>query len=207
MGQVMIFGSNKTGSPEENVEIAADAGAVDAAVKDEVLTQPENPEKDDAALEQAKRNLQVSKMLTLRFGEVVSLLMRTPSYKHYTLADMEWVVVPPLLHDQILIAEARDDAQGIAMPVGAAFWARVCDEVDEKLSNNLDRSIRLHPNEWQGGEHLWLIDVVGAPQIVKGLMDQLGEKVFEGKGFKVRKRDKDGKRVVEVMGYGDEQLG
>ncbi len=195
----MIFGSNKASSPEKNVESSVDAGEAVQAAQDEVSAQPDNHKKDDAALEQAKRNLQASKMMALRFGEVVSLLMRTPSYKHYTLADMEWMVVPPLLHDQILIAEARDDAQGIAMPVGAAFWARVSDEVDEKLSNNLDRSIRLHPNEWQSGEHLWLIDVVGAPQIVKGLMDQLGEKVFEGKAFKVRKRGQDGKRTIKMI--------
>lgn len=150
-------------------------------------------------IDQAKRTLQASKVLAARFGEIVALLMRSPTHKHYTLADLEWMIVPPLLNNQLVVAEARSESKGLAIPVGLALWASVAADVDAKLSNNLDRPVRLHPNEWRSGDKLWLIDVVGTPQIVHGLMEQLSTTVFAGGPYKVRHRNKDGARSVRTI--------
>ncbi|MDA7946096.1 MAG: toxin-activating lysine-acyltransferase [Hyphomicrobiaceae bacterium] len=155
-----------------------------------------NGEGQQAAARQALQ----AKMVAAGFGEVVSVLMRSPHYKHYSLTDLEWLVVPPLLANQFTLAEARTKEGGIPAPVGVALWACVSDEVDKKLTENIDRPVRLRPDEWTSGDTLWLIDAVGAPEAVKAMVERMGEAVFEGRPFKLRARGNDGKVSVQTVG-------
>ena len=150
--------------------------------------------------EQAARQAIQAKMVAAGFGEIVSVLMRSPHYRHYSLTDLEWLVVPPLLAQQFTLAEARTKEGGIPAPVGVALWARVSDEVDKKLVDNLDRPVRLRPDEWTSGDTLWLIDVVGAPEAVKAMIERMSEAVFEGKPFKLRARGTDGQVSIQTIG-------
>lgn len=59
--------------------------------------------KEDLAKLQGLR----SKMVSASFGEIVTLLMRSPHYKHYSLSDLEWLVIPALLTNQFLVVEAQ----------------------------------------------------------------------------------------------------
>ncbi len=152
-----------------------------------------------SAEQAAARNALQAKMLAAGFGEIVSILMRSPHYRHYSLTDLEWLVVPPLLANQFTLAEARAKEGGIPAPVGVALWARVSDEVDKKLTDSIDGPVRLRPDEWTSGETLWLIDAVGAPEAVKAMVERMGEAVFEGKPFKLRARDKDGKISIQTI--------
>ncbi len=152
-----------------------------------------------AAGEEARARALRSKMMAAAFGEIVSVLMRSPHYKHYSLADLEWLVVPPLLANQFSLAEARAKESGFAAPVGIALWATVSEEVDRKLAEGLDRPVRLRPDEWRSGEILWLIDAIGAPKTVDALVEQLTKAAFAGKSFKIRSIDKDGKRAVKIV--------
>jgi hypothetical protein len=36
------------------------------------------------------------KLATANFGGAVSLFLRSPAHRHYTLADLEWCLIPPL---------------------------------------------------------------------------------------------------------------
>ncbi len=153
---------------------------------------------NDAAEEAARQAIQ-AKMMAAGFGEIVSVLMRSPHYRHYSLTDLEWLVVPPLLANQFTLAEARSKEGGIPAPIGVALWARVSDEVDKKLMDGIDRPVRLRPDEWTSGDTLWLIDAVGAPEAVKAMVERMGEAVFEGKPFKLRARGEDGKVGVQTV--------
>ncbi len=208
----MIFKSNKKPSPDDSQDSQSNTDAETEAEQTVSSESSSNGASNganaadeqqsaisEADLEQAKRNLQASKLLAARFGEIVGLLMCSPGYKHYSLADLEWMIVPPLLNNQIIIAEARSEEKGLSVPVGIGLWARVADDIHAKLSKELDRPVRLHPSEWKSGDNLWLIDVVGPPQIIQGMMAQLGSSVFEGKSFNVRHRDKDGKRSIRTI--------
>ena len=150
---------------------------------------------DEAARARAMR----SKLMAAAFGEIVSVLMRSPHYKHYSLTDLEWLVVPPLLNNQFSLAEAHSKEGGLMAPVGVALWASVSEEVDQKLTEGLNRPIRLRPDEWRSGEILWMIDAVGSPQTVNALLERLGSTVFLNKPFKLRAIDKEGKRAVKVV--------
>jgi cytolysin-activating lysine-acyltransferase len=121
------------------------------------------------------------------FTRVVSVLTRSPHYKHYkhyTLSDLEWLVVPPILTRQCAVMEAK--VNGRQVPVAAALWASVSEEVDRRLSGDLTVPIKLRPDEWRSGETLWLIDAVGDPKAIPLLLQQLGATTFKGNNVKMR---------------------
>lgn len=110
------------------------------------------------------------------FTRIVSILSRSPHYKHYALSDLEWLVMPPILTGQCAIMEAR--IGGKPAPVAVALWASVSEDVDKRLSANLTMPYRLRPDEWRSGEVLWLIDAIGEPKAVYHLLSQVRETSF-----------------------------
>jgi hemolysin-activating ACP:hemolysin acyltransferase len=120
----------------------------------------------------------------LTFTRIVSVLTRSPHYKHYTLSDLEWLVVPAILSGQCAVMEAK--LHGRQVPVAVALWASVSEEVDKRLSGNLAVPIKLRPDEWRSGENLWLINAVGDPKAVPLLLQQIGETTFKGSSVKMR---------------------
>jgi hemolysin-activating ACP:hemolysin acyltransferase len=139
---------------------------------------------------------------SVAFAQIVSVLMRSPRYRHYTLGDLEWLVVPALATGQWRVVGAQSKQNGVSFPVAVALWARVSAEVDKKLSENLQVPIRLRPDEWKSGDILWLVDAVGDPRIVPQLLKQLLETSFKGREAKVRAAGEDGKITVRRLGAG-----
>ena len=137
----------------------------------------------------------------LAFTQVVGVLMRSPHYRRYTLADLEWLVIPPLLTGQFRIGEVKPDKnQGAAMPVAVVLWASVSDEVDRRLMETEETSVQLKPEEWKSGDILWLVHAAGETRFVRHVVDQLTKTTFEGRQVKVLGRDKDGKSKIHVLG-------
>ena len=64
------------------------------------------------ASEELAKHKTRAKHISAAFGEIVSLLMRDPASKHHSLADLEWLVVPPLLAGQFSLAEAQSKSTG-----------------------------------------------------------------------------------------------
>jgi cytolysin-activating lysine-acyltransferase len=124
----------------------------------------------------------------LRFGaaftRIVSVLMRSIHYKHYSLSDLEWLVVPPVLAVQCAVLDAK--INGKPVPVALALWASVSEEVDRRLSENLTAPAKLRPDEWRSGEILWLIDAVGDAKAIPHLLRGLQETAFNERDVKVR---------------------
>lgn len=179
---------------ESEVVEGVNASEPEAIVSNDDVT--DNKSVDDPSL---KEGFMKSKMTAASFGEMVSFLMRSAHYKHYSLADLEWLLLPPIMHNQFLVIEARSKENGASMSVGLALWASVSEDVDKRLSENLDRPIKLRPDEWQSGEINWLVDVIGEEKIQKALYQKLTEKTFKGSFFKARVLDQDGKRSLKVF--------
>lgn len=148
----------------------------------------------------AKEGKAASARLLLRFGEVVSVLMRTPQFGRLPLTEVRALVVPPLISGQFLVAEAQSKSQGFITPVATALWAKVSKEVDQRLSQDLDKPIRLAPNEWKCGEIPWLIVLAGNPQAIAPMLKQFQETTLKGQPLKMRARDKNGKAIVRTFG-------
>ena len=150
--------------------------------------------------QQARRRAAIAVRHSLAFAQIVSILMRSSRHKHCSIADLEWLVLPPLLTGNFSIAEAKSSKNGVSVSVAVALWASVSSEVDKRLSANVDKPMRLRPSEWRSGDILWLIEAVGDPRIVPQFLKQLSETKFKGREVKVRSRAQDGTASVAKLG-------
>ena len=145
--------------------------------------------------EDARKRMNASKQMAAAFGEVVSLLMRSGSDKHHSLADLEWLVVPAIARGQYALAEAQSKETGATAPVGAVLWALVSQEVDKRLSD-ISAPVRLRPDEWRSGDIPWIVLATGDLKILGGLIQQLTHKAFNERAPRMRVRGADGKISV-----------
>lgn len=152
------------------------------------------------------------------FANIVAVLMRDPGFKNLRLAELEWLVLPPVLSGQWRLAQARTEQSGagsgtkpgstapesnLVVPVAVALWASVSPEIDERLSSNLDKPLHLRPNEWATGNSLWLIAIAGDRRAVPTFVKQLEATEFKGRRVKLRANGPDGKVVVKTLGQAD----
>ena len=134
----------------------------------------------------------------LAFTQIVGVLMSSSHYKKYTVADLEWLVIPPVLAGQFRIGEAKPK-EGITLPVAVVLWARVSAEVDKRLMETETLAVRLKPEEWTSGDILWLVHAAGETRFVRHVVEQLTKTTFKGRQVKVLSRDKDGKPKVHLL--------
>ena len=142
--------------------------------------------------QELERRAAASKRLLMSFGEIVSVMMRSPQFKTATLADVEQLVVPAVSTGQFLVAEAQSKETGFITPVSVALWATVSDEVDQRLASNPDAPIKLAAEEWRSGANPWLIALVGDRRPMNALLRRLHETTFKDRPLRVRTRGEDG---------------
>jgi len=136
----------------------------------------------------------------LAFTQAVGVLMRSPHYRKYTLADLEWLVIPPLVNGQFRIGEAKpDNNKGPSLPVAIVFWASVSPEVDKRLMEAKTAAPQLKPEEWKSGDIVWLVHAAGESRFVRFVVEQLTKTTFKGRQVKVLARDRDGNAKVHVL--------
>lgn len=155
--------------------------------------------------DEAKRRAAAAKQAAASFGEIVSLLMRSPTEKTHTLQDLEWLVAPAIVTGQFAVADAQSRETGAVMPVGAVLWANVSPEIDQQLSSNLDAPPRLRPQDWRSGDIPWIIMSIGDSRVVGGLLQQLSKSLFKDRPAKIRAKGADGKIVVGRLEIGPPQ--
>jgi hemolysin-activating ACP:hemolysin acyltransferase len=186
----------------ENKEQSEATESIDIAVPEAIETPEtsdqtsENKSSDDPSL---KEGFMKSKMTAASFGEMVSLLMRSAHYKHYSLADLEWLLLPPIMHNQFLVVEARSKENGASVPVGLALWASVSEEVNERLSENLDQPIKLRPDEWQSGEINWLVDMIGDDKMKQSMFQKIKSELPKKSILKFRAMNDQGQVIVKEI--------
>ena len=146
-----------------------------------------------------KKQEAASARLLFRLGEVVSVFMRAPEFRAVPLGDIRTLVIPPMSAGQFLVAETRSKPQGIITPVAAALWAKVSKEVDKRLSESLDKPVRLAPGEWKSGEIAWLVALAGHPRAITPLLKKFQETTLKGQPLKMRAKGKDGKTIVTTF--------
>lgn len=160
---------------------------------------------NQSALTPQVRKAMQSKLLAANFGNIVTVMMQTQQYKDTPLSQLRDVVVPAVLADQATIAEAYDKRSGYTVPVGFALWARVSDEVDQRLSQNPTKPIELKADEWRSGDNFWLVELVGPMRFVRQMVKGLDERVFKGQPVKFSSLDKDGNRSIELLKRANEK--
>lgn len=156
------------------------------------------------SLDPAQVGAAVSKLFAASIGDIVIVLSRSPAHKHYSLADIEWMVLPPAVAGQFYVAEAAHKERGFRAPVAVVTWALVSEEVDRRLevqanAEQASARVRLRPDEWKGGSIGWLIDAVGSAAGVKAGLQWLIAGPFREKALKVVVRDEGGAARVSTL--------
>ena len=153
-----------------------------------------------AVLKKRMAGAAVSKMVASAIGDMVTLYSKDPAHKHFAFADMEWKILPPIINGQFFITHADDEAFGTLRPIGMVTWAKVSDELDERLSKQVQGElVRLHPQEWTIGEHIWLVDVVGTKEGVRKALRILNENQFLDLEVKVPVRESSGNLAISTL--------
>ncbi len=186
--------------PAADAELAAQPGMAETQQTDHATMAPEAAAPGNAlSQEEMERRAVASKRLLMSFGEIVSVMMRSPQFKNATLSDLEHLVVPAVSSGQFIVAEAQSKENGFITPVSVALWASVSDEVDQRLGANPEEPIKLAPQEWKSGDNPWLIALAGDRRPMNSLLRRLHETTFKDKPLKVRTRGEDGSHHVKTF--------
>lgn len=183
----MFFKPHKSeAKPQGNGGVAAGAKA---PPKDEGAAAKPSPEQ----IAELKKHATKSKQLQAAFGEIVSLLMRTPQFKKMPLAALEQMVVPAITAGQFSIAEAQSKKSGFIAPVAVVLWANVSEEIDRQLSESGGDPVKLAPKDWKSGDIPWLILAAGDKRLINATLKSVQENVLKGRQLKVRMAKSDDK--------------
>lgn len=102
------------------------------------------------------------------FGKVVMAMMMLPRYRNQTLADLQHLVLEPLMRDRVAIAYPGGEKAGpLADMAGLAIWASVNEEADARIREQIQAGtfpVRLKAEDWNSGDINWLLDVVAPDQ-------------------------------------------
>ncbi|MEM7748596.1 MAG: toxin-activating lysine-acyltransferase [Pseudomonadota bacterium] len=140
--------------------------------------------------------------VTVRYGqlgEIVSLLLKSPTYQRAALQDLEWLVLPPLRLGQISIAKTLVAGTDAKVPIGTVIWARVSNSIDHRLATELDKPIRLSEADWNSGSILWIVATAGETRVVRALIERVIQTSGLGSSARVRTTTPDG--AVKVLDY------
>jgi cytolysin-activating lysine-acyltransferase len=143
-------------------------GAAKADVSQQTDTENDGaatPELDPAIIEKIA---QVRSHVRESFGKVVMAMMMLPRYRNQTLADLQHLVLEPLIRDRIAIAyPGKNEGPAVADVAGLALWASVSEEVDARIREQIKAGtfpVRLKAEDWTSGEINWLLDVIAPDQ-------------------------------------------
>lgn len=126
--------------------------------------------------------------LAALIGGIALLMAGTPSHRHLSMADLEWLVLPAITNRQIRVFRTRGRAAAYAS------WAFLTEEAEQRL---LGAEPRLKPEDWRSGDRAWIIDLIAPRQLFDAALTELrrgplaGRRVFlrlpaPGGGFETR---------------------
>ena len=144
--------ADTNGSAKDSKAPVADAGRPDTAIDPDIA----------AKITAVRTHIRES------FGKVVMAMMMLPRYRNQTLADLQHLVLEPLMRDRVAIAYPGGEKAGpLADMAGFALWASVSEEVDARIREQIQAGtfpIRLKAEDWNSGSINWLLDVVAPDQ-------------------------------------------
>ena len=105
-------------------------------------------------------------------GPIVLLYMQSPLRRLQFLADLEWLLMPPLMLGQCKLYMKK------RYPISFASWAFLDQAAEDRLTANAGR---LRPEDWQSGDRPWLIDLVAPFGGLDAMLADLRRNEFPGK--------------------------
>lgn len=168
---------------------------------------PTAPNANGLTQDKQRQAALASKMMMAAYGEIVSVLSRSPHHRTNSLADLEWLAAPAVMTGQFSLAEAQMKGSGLIAPIGLVMWAHVSAEVDQRLTANIATGVRLKPDEWKSGDILWLVEAVGEGRVVEAMLKRLVATEWKGREARMRARTNDGTFKVGVITSASRDVG
>lgn len=142
------------------------------------------------------------------FGEIVWLLSQSSRHAAVTAAEMNWLLMPPILHRQFHIFREGE------RPIGAAIWAMLEEAGEQKVMKGLrETGSQLEDAEWAAGDRLWLIELIAPFATVENrhaelMMADLITGPFSKRAFKMLSKNPDSgeSQVVSIPSDMGERL-
>ena len=130
-------------------------------------------------------------------GEIVWLMSQSPVHKHAFIADLEWMVMPPVLLGQFrlfhgaapalpgaLPPDAPDAPPAEQRPIGVVFWAMAAAETEARLAAG---GARLRPQDWRSdmtaSGRLWVVEVIAPFGGAEAMVADLKQAAFSAPPF------------------------
>ena len=113
-------------------------------------------------------------------GDALWLMSQSAAHKHLFLADIDWLVMPPILTRQFRLFKVGN------RPYAFVSWASLNDEVVARVTGG---NPRLSPGEWKSGDQAWLIDVVAPFGGAEGVLKEVKAKVFADQPLMTLRRE------------------
>jgi cytolysin-activating lysine-acyltransferase len=133
-------------------------------------------------------------------GEMAWLLTQSPLHRALSIGDLEWLVMPALIHEQFYTFRDGD------RPVGLALWAKCGAAAAKKLDGGMiEPENRLTLEEWANGDQIWLVDLIAPFADTENkhrevMMADLISGPLRGKAFNFHQTDPNtGKRTVQKV--------
>lgn len=120
-------------------------------------------------------------------GDAVWLMTHSASHKHLFLADLEWLVLPPIMARQFRIFKTGD------RPFAFVTWALLNEEAEKRL---LAGQPRVRPGDWRAGDRLWVIDVVAPFGGADGVLTHLKQRLFKERRVMTLRPGTEGKGIL-----------
>lgn len=113
-------------------------------------------------------------------GQVVLAMASVPRYRHCSIADIEGLVVAPVLRNRVALVSigegvrektggAKGSRASLADDVSVALWASVSDVVNAKIVEQIEAGVfpvRLAADEWASGDQIWILDVIAPTPVL-----------------------------------------
>ncbi len=121
--------------------------------------------KDNEAFKEEihKQSLKILKCLPA-VGPVLLLYMQSSHRRYQFIADLEWLLMPPLIAGQCKLYMKKE------YPVSFISWAFLNEEAEKRLFQN---GGKLRPEDWNCGDRLWIIDIVAPFGGVENMLHDL----------------------------------
>lgn len=108
-------------------------------------------------------------------GAATWLATRSPLHRHLFIADLEWLILPPIMLNQTRLY--HDEQK----PLAFVAWAFLNETVEMRIAAGVPR---LQPQDWKSGDRPWIIETI-APFAKEGgveeIIKELTGSVFGGK--------------------------
>jgi cytolysin-activating lysine-acyltransferase len=120
-------------------------------------------------------------------GDVVWLMSHSPAHKNLFITDIDWLVLPAVLHKQFRLFKDGDK------PFAFATWALLDEEAEKRI---LSGQVHLRPTDWRSGKKLWLIDVVAPFGGQDGVLKHLKQTLFKDRPLMALRPGENGQGYV-----------